>query len=208
MAHKPKSLTWAQAGGTPLSSLTAWQGLFTQGTLDKRALHGDEEARAANARQRVLITGASGSVGVGNPAGAVPALKFGATETIDYTTTALDAWAAADPAARECDLVLDCVGGPSLGNCWAAVKTGGTFVSTAGTPEEVRPAGNTKAVAKAEWFLVESLGSDLEEIGALVEAGTCVPLIDSVYEFEDFAAAFERVAVGRPSGKVVINVSA
>jgi NADPH:quinone reductase-like Zn-dependent oxidoreductase len=48
-AHKPKSLSFTEAASVPLAGLTAWTALFDQGKLQ--------------AGQRVLIQGASGSVG-------------------------------------------------------------------------------------------------------------------------------------------------
>lgn len=79
LALKPKSLNWIEAAVTPLSSLTAWQALFVQGTLDLAGVILNEAegtkgndsssstaaaaAREKNRKLRVLITAAGGSVG-------------------------------------------------------------------------------------------------------------------------------------------------
>lgn len=224
MALKPKTLNWTDAAATPLSALTAWQGLFEHGTLDKAAIHGDTAAREKNAKARVLITGGGGGVGswavqfasaagagaivaVAGPSKASDVRGFGATEFIDYTQQSIDKWAAEDPAAREVDLILDCVGGATTGSCWTAIKNGGTFLSVVGQPDASKPEGETKAVAKGEWFLVQCRGSDLAEIAQLVDAGECKPLVDSVFPLEKFAEAFDRVEGGKSKGKVVITVS-
>ncbi|KAF7543963.1 hypothetical protein G7Z17_g10318 [Cylindrodendrum hubeiense] len=224
LALKPKTLSWTDAAATPLSALTAWQGLFEHGTLDKAAVHGDAAARKKNAKIRVLITGASGAVGgwavqlataagagaivgVGSPSKASDMRQLGATELVDYTTQSVDKWAAENPAAREVDLILDCVGGPSMGNCWGAIKNGGTFLSVVGQPGASKPEGETKTLAKGEWFLVQPRGSDLAEIAQLVDAGKCKPLVDSVLPFEKFAEAFAKVESRKTNGKVVISVS-
>lgn len=216
-------MTWAEAAATPLSALTAWQGLFEHGTLDKNGLYGDEAALAKNKAMRVLITGVGGGVGtwaaqLAREAGAGSviavcsgskaslATSFGATEVVDYKLTPVPTWISGDPS-RACDLILDCVGGPAMGGLWSALKSGGIFLSVAGQPETVRPEGVETKAAKAEWFLVKPVGSDLEEIAGLVKEGRVRALVDGVYEFEDFEAAFERVERGRPSGKVVIKVS-
>jgi NADPH:quinone reductase-like Zn-dependent oxidoreductase len=246
MARKPASLSWTDAAATPLSALTAWQGLFHHGTLDKRALLPSspsassttsiDEARTANKKLRVLITGASGGVGswavqFASAAGAgavvglcsaaqIPAvLALGASEAIDYAAPQqnLAEWVAVDPQARAFDLVVDNVGGSTLAACWHAVRDGGVLLSIVGDPEAARPQSasasssspsSAKTLAKAAWYLVEPSGSDLADISRLVDEGKCRPTVDSVYELEDFAAAFDKVESGRPKGKVIIKVGA
>ncbi|KAK7426125.1 hypothetical protein QQZ08_007435 [Neonectria magnoliae] len=224
MARKPKTLSWTDAAATPLSALTTWQGLFEHGTLDKAAVHGDAAAREKNAKIRVLIAGAGGSVGIwavqlaaAAGAGAIVAIAgpsmasavrgFGASAVVDYTKQSIDAWAAEDLTVREVDLVLDCVGGATTGSCWAAIKNGGTFLSVAGQPAASKSETETKTVAKGEWFLVQGRGSDLTEVAQLVDAGRIKPLVDSVFPFETFADAFEKVESRKSNGKVVITVS-
>ncbi|KAI9158982.1 NAD(P)-binding protein [Paramyrothecium foliicola] len=227
MARKPASLSWTDAAATPLSSLTAWQGLFNHGILDKRAVaDSDSDALAANSKLRVLITGASGGVGswsvqfasaagAGTIAGLCSASQvssvrgLGATETIDYTTQSLSAWVAEDRTAREFDLVIDNVGGATLAACWDAMKDGGVLLSIVGNPEASKPeSASGKTLAKAAWYLVEPSGADLSDISRLIDLGKCRPNIDSVYEFEDFAKAFEKVESGKPKGKVVVRIGA
>jgi NADPH:quinone reductase-like Zn-dependent oxidoreductase len=223
LARKPRNLSWEEAATVPLSALTAWQGLFEHGTLDKRALtEGSAEAREENAKARVLITGASGGVGLwliqlasAAGAGSVIALchpskeelvrSRGATDVIPYTTQTITQWADNN---QPVDLVVDTVGGDTLDSTWAAIRPGGTILTVSSTGRGVpRPEGVDKEVAKAEWYLVESRGSDLAEIGNLLEAGKVSPALDSVFDFEDYEAAFEKVQSRKATGKVAIRVS-
>ncbi|KAK1751285.1 Reticulon-4-interacting protein 1, mitochondrial [Echria macrotheca] len=224
LAKIPPSLSWIEAAATPLSALTAWQALFVQGTLDARGIHGDADARSRNGQIRVLVTGAAGGVGswvvqlaalagakgvvavcAGDKAEAVR--QLGATEVVDYRSTSVESWAAADPAARECDLIVDMLGGKTLSGCWAAVKTGGALISINTPPDMVKPEGLKKEVSKSLFFIVEPLGTNLAEIGELIEAGKVRPTVDSVWEFEDFTKAFARLESGHAKGKIVIKVS-
>lgn len=222
MALKPKGLDWIQAVATPLSALTAWQGLFFQGTLRKEALFGDEEARKFNAGQRVFIAGAGTSVGSWAVqfaalagAEAVIALcsgaretvmkQLGATEIVDYTKTNTEAWAKEDPR-RQVDFVFDCIGGASISHLWSAVKDGGAFVSIAGDPIGAKPDGVAKELKNGGFFIVQSIGTQLAELATLVEAGKAKPQVDSVVPFEKFAEAFDKVEGRRTNGKVVIKV--
>ncbi|KAK4097478.1 NAD(P)-binding protein [Parathielavia hyrcaniae] len=229
LARIPQGLGWVEAAATPLSALTAWQALFVQGTLDVAAVKAGDEvaavaAREKNGRVRVLVTGAAGGVGSWvvqlaalAGAGAVVAVcgrgkdegvwALGATEVVDYTQTSIEEWVAADPGAREVDLVVDMVGGRTLAGCWAAVREGGAMVTINTPPQYGKPEGMTKKLSKELFFIVEPLGSNLAEIGELIEAGRVRPTVDSVWEFADFKKAFERLESGHAKGKIVIKVS-
>lgn len=218
LARIPEKLGWVEAAATPLSALTAWQALFVQGGLDPEGVKGGKE----NAGKRVLVTGAAGGVGswilqfaklagvegvvaVCSGAGAEAARKLGATEVVDYTKGTIDEWAEGDRAKREVDLVVDVVGGTTLAGCWGALKEGGTIVSINTPPDMVKPEGMTKE-AKSLFFIVEPLGSNLAEIGKLIEAGKVGPTVDSVWEFAEYEKAFARLDSGHAKGKIVIKV--
>ncbi|KOS22822.1 Reticulon-4-interacting protein 1 [Escovopsis weberi] len=227
LARKPRGMSWVQAGAAALSSLTAYQGLFRHGLLDPAALRGDPAARESNRRRRILVTGAGGGVGswavqlaaaagagtvvaVCGPSKAADVLRAGATEVCDYTRQSVAEWAAAtdaDAPSRVCDMALDCIGGSSLEGCWSAVRDGGVIVSAAETPDSRRPeAARDKKMERSAWFLMEPSGADLEDVARVFEAGKAAPWIDSVFEFEQFAEAYERVKSGKSKGKVVIKV--
>lgn len=224
LAKRPKNLSWVETAAVPISALTAYQSLFSQGTLDARALEGNEEARAANAKLRVLITAGAGSVGsyavqLARLAGAAAvvatvgpknhdfARELGASETTDYTRQTLGEWVAEDRAAREIDLVFDCIGGPTLTQSWYVVKEGGCIVSVCSVPEESRPADVKAKDVRSLWFVITPLGKDLQVITKLVEAGKIKVNVDSVVDFAEFAEAWDKVESGRARGKVLLKVS-
>jgi NADPH:quinone reductase-like Zn-dependent oxidoreductase len=224
LAKIPSNLSWVEGAATPLSALTAWQALFDQGTLDPKGLKGDAAAREHNGKIRVLVRGAGGGGGgwavqLAARAGAKAVVavcggdkeaavrEMGAAEVVDYTKTSLEEWVAADPAAREVDLVFEMVGGKSLTGCWSAVKEGGAMICINSPPESGKPEGMKKELSKALFFIVKPLGSNLSEIGELIEAGHVRPTVDSVWEFEDFKKAFARVDSGHAKGKVIIKLS-
>ncbi len=156
--------------------------------------------------QLAALAGAGAVVAVCGGAKAAAVRALGATDVVDYRSTSIGAWAAADAAARECDLVVDCVGGETAAACWLAVRAGGVLLSISADPNAARPAGYDKGVAKSAWYLVEPLGSNLGEITALVDVGKLRPAVDSVFEFDEYASAFERAESGTTRGKVVIKV--
>ncbi|GMK54944.1 hypothetical protein CspeluHIS016_0115300 [Cutaneotrichosporon spelunceum] len=231
LAPKPKSLSWAEAGATPLSSLTAWQGIFEHGTLDPAALGTDtataDVARKHNSTQRVLITGASGGVGnwavrfaaaagayvvaVCSGAKAAAVITAGAAEAIDYTTSSVGEWAKVE---KEVDLIFDAAPTRSgdtepMAQLWSAIKDGGTLLSVVNDPNSGKPSTATqnKIHVKAKWFLVTPRGSDLARIGRLLDGRDWKPILDSVVPWGQYTDAFKRVDEGRARGKVVITVN-
>ena len=223
LAKIPDGIDWVSAAAVPMSALTAWQGLFVQGTLEAAGID-DAAARERNSRKRVLITAAGGGVGswalqlarlagvggivaVAGPTKGDLVRERGATEVVDYSKATIEEWVAQDPAVREVDLVFDGVGGKTLAGCWAAVKEGGAIVGINTAPAAVKPAGLKKQVAKDLFFIVKSQDSNLADIAELVNAGKLKPVIDSVYDFDDFEKAFAVVQDGHATGKVVIKVS-
>ncbi|KAF4956804.1 hypothetical protein FGADI_3586 [Fusarium gaditjirri] len=222
LAIRPKNLTWAETAASPISALTAYQGLFTRGGLDPEALRGDEAAREKNAAVRVLINGAAGGVGswavqLARIAGVktITAVvgtqnidfvqRLGATETIDYKKQSIGLWVAEDPASRQFDLVFDCIGMPSLAQTWYAVREGGTLVSVCAVPEQNRPE-DVRKEANTVFFVIDPAGKDLDLITKLLEVGDLKPHIDSVVSLDDFEEAWEKVESGRTKGKVVVMV--
>lgn len=224
LAAKPASIDWVPATATPLSALTAWQALFEHGSLDSTALWGDEAATQRNKAKKVLITAAGGSVGgfavqlavaagvsavVGVCSGgkAARVTSLGAASIIDYTSISVLEWMEKHGSAEEFDLVIDCVGGDTMTGLWAAVKDGGEFISVSDFPDRLRPQGCTKVLAKSEFFIVKSLGSQLTEIARLLENKVLQPLVDSVYEFDSFQGAFDKLDTRSAGGKIVIQVN-
>lgn len=135
--------------------------------------------------------------------------RLGADEVVDHTRTSIGEWVVGGGGTgkeREVDLVLDTVGAGSLAGCWSAVREGGAIVSICAPPETARPEGLEKRLGKSVFFILETSGSNLAEIAELLEAGKVSPLVDSVWSFEEFEKAFQRVDSGQARGKVVIKV--
>jgi NADPH:quinone reductase-like Zn-dependent oxidoreductase len=214
LAFKPRNLDWVHAATVPLSALTAWQALFIQAGLSKSGEKGLQ-------RKRVLVTAASGGVGgwlvqlaswagyevVGTcgPENVELVRKLGATEVLDYRTIGLKEWVEADET-RKVDAVIDCLGGKTLGECWACMKDGGALVSINQPPEQVQPKDWAGTNVKNLFFIMEPNGKQLEEVTKLVEQGTCEPVLDSVWKFEQYDAAFKKLDGGHARGKIVLRI--
>lgn len=182
MAIQPNNMTFAEAAAVPIGATTALR-LLRKGNIQRG--------------QKVLIYGASGSVGtyaiqlakyfgadvtgVCSTANLEMVKSLGADHVIDYTKE--------DFATREerYDLIFDTVAKFPKTQYVKVLAPNGTFVSMA------------KMDSK------ESM-DNLVFIRDLIEAGEVKAVIDRCYPLEDMVEAHRYVDTGRKKGNVVIRV--
>jgi NADPH:quinone reductase-like Zn-dependent oxidoreductase len=178
--------------------------------------------KGTNPKKRVLVTAASGSVGVwgiqlAREAGLeivgtcgtsnVEFVKsLGAQTVLDYTKTSLLDWVSEDLEARGFDVVFDCIGGQTLTDSWKCARRGGKVISVAEPPDPKKPTDGVADAVEGVWFIVKANGPALAEVTSLIEEGKCKPVVDSVYTLEQFKEAFDRLEGGHAKGKVVLTV--
>ncbi|KAI4210578.1 MAG: hypothetical protein LQ351_006556 [Letrouitia transgressa] len=213
LALRPRRLSWTQSAAVALSAETAWQALFVHARLESL------DSGLAKGK-RVLVTAASGGVGtwliqlarlagadvIGTcgPSNIDFVRSLGASEVLDYRTTDLSTWGSHQQ--NQVDIVVDCIGGRSLEGAWWAVKDGGVLISINQPPDQVRPESLKSRNVKSLFFIMDSVGKQLEQITRLIDEGKCEPTIDSVYSFNEYSDAFERLESGHAKGKVVIDL--
>lgn len=200
-APKPRTLDFVAAASVPLAGLTAWQGLFDYGDL--------------RTDQRVLIHGGSGGVGhfaiqFAKFAGAYVVTTvseqhvafvrdLGADTVIDYQKQRFE------DAAGEIDLVYDLIGGETQERSWNVLKTGGIMVSTLTEPSHEKARAKS---ARGMRYTVKENGSELAEIGRLIDAGRVKPKITKTFPLGEAADAQSYVEAGHAEGKVVLKIAA
>lgn len=211
----PEGWDHTQAGGASLVYLTAWQSLTQWGAL---------------ASSIVLITGASGGVGVASTQLAslmghtVVALSrserkrqelraIGAPITLDPERADWTAELKKQLQGRRVDLAIDNIGGPLFSQ---VIDTLGNLgkVSVVGRLAGPVPEFNTASlffrrariggVHVGSYTSAESRAA-WKEIVTVMQRGGAKPLVDSVFEFEKLPAAFDRLKAG-PMGKVLVKV--
>jgi NADPH:quinone reductase-like Zn-dependent oxidoreductase len=199
--------------------MTAWQILLVHAFATEQEM-GIEEAKAAWKGKRVLVTAASGGVGMWvvqlarmlgaevigtcGSANAELVMDLGAGEVLDYRKADLKEWAGRK--GNPVDVVVDCVGRQALADAWWTVKDGGVVLSIYQPPGGVRPVGFEGSGVRDVFFVMQPVSSQLEEITRLVEAGLCRGMVDSVWPLEQFEEAFKRLDGGHARGKIVFDL--
>jgi zinc-binding alcohol dehydrogenase/oxidoreductase len=205
--RKPKALSMEEAAAIPLAGLTAYRALFTRGAL--------------RSGETVLITGAGGGVQTfvllfAKQAGARTivtsssdeklrrAIALGADVAVNYSTS--PDWAKTLRASEAIELVVDSSGGDTLRGALDVVRPGGRIVVYGGT--------NGDATIKPFplfWKHVTILGTSMgspQDFSAMLELFDqgLHPVVDRVFELNDAAAAFLRLAESSQFGKVVLRI--
>jgi NADPH2:quinone reductase len=217
LAHKPRNLSMRQAAALPLITITAWEGL-----VDRARVH---------AGQSVLIHAGAGGVGhvavqIARAYGAdvfatvSPEKKniveeFGAMP-IDYRSSSVDEYVAANAGGKGFDIVYDTVGGATLDSSFVAVKRyTGHVVSCLGwgshslAPLSFRGASYSGVFTLLPLITGESRahhGKILAQAAALAEAGKLRPLLsEQRFSIKDIGAAHALVEAG-VLGKVAVEL--
>ncbi len=215
LAPPPEGWTPEQAAAGSLVYLTAWQALKQWGELAKSV---------------VLVTGASGGVGVAtvqlaaamgheivalsrSAAKREKLLSIGASVALDPSTPTWGRAARDALGGRRVDLAIDNIGGELLPQVIDVLGDRGR-VSVVGRLAGPVPQFNSATlifrrirlggVAVGAYTPTESRRA-WDELGAVLRAGGATPLIDRVFPFEQLPQAFERLAEG-PMGKVLLQV--
>lgn len=199
LALKPDNVDHLQAAAVPLAVLTAWQGLF--------------EAITLRGGERVLVHAAAGGVGhlavqLAKWAGAyvigtASARNFeyvrslGADEVIDYNVAPFE------EVVAPVDVVFDAVGGEIISRSFKVVKSGGSFVTIAGKPDEAEAATYN---INAHSFLVRPVEEHLTKIAELMASGHVKTVVEHIFPLADAAKAHELSETSHARGKIVLQV--
>lgn len=200
VAHAPESISLKETAALPVTAGTAWSSLFDTANL--------------KSGQKVLITGASGGVGImavqfAKKAGAyvicttskpnIELLKsLGADEVIDYTEGDFSL------KVSNVDVVLDTVGGETLQKAHTVLKKGGILVAIAGQPDISLA---EKHGIKAIRLSVQTDGKKLGEIARAIDEGKLKVVIYKEFPLERIAEAHDLSESRKAVGKIVVTVS-
>ncbi|TDX86116.1 NADP-dependent oxidoreductase [Epilithonimonas xixisoli] len=223
VALKPKNISMEEASSIPLVALTVWQAFI-------------EKAKLKKGQKVFIQAGSGGvgtiAIQLAKHLGAFVATttseknfdlvkQLGADVIIDYKTQDFE------NILTDYDLVLNSQNQETLEKSLRILKSGGKLISISGPPDSTfaKEIGlnffmkfiisllsrKTKKLAKKQnvdyfFLFMQANGTQLAEIGKLIEAGIIKPIIDKIFPFEQTNDALDYVESGRAKGKVIIKI--
>jgi NADPH:quinone reductase-like Zn-dependent oxidoreductase len=202
LAPRPPTISFIEAASLPVIAVTAWQMLFDYANIQPG--------------QRVLILGASGSVGsiavqlahrhqaytiAGISADVAERLvHVGADEALDFRDG--PAIAAFPPV----DAVIDAAGGERQRQGISMLKRGGYIVSSVSPPD---PILLKERGANGTFFLVKATTRGLRQIADLIDRGTLQSRVGAVMPLNEAQVAHQMLDGIKPyvRGKIVLTVN-
>ncbi|QGQ99290.1 NAD(P)-dependent alcohol dehydrogenase [Paenibacillus psychroresistens] len=209
LAIKPTHLSYGDAAAVSDGALTALPFLRDQAKIQRG--------------QKVLINGASGSVGtyavqlakyfgaevtgVCSTANLEMVRALGSDKVIDYTKEDFT------KTGQTYDIIFDTVGKSSFSRCKRSLKPSGVYLTTVPTPATLlQMLWTSKVGSKKVKFAATGLRPSIEKVKdltflkELIETGKLKPVIDKRYPLEQIAEAHSYVEKGHKKGNVVITL--
>jgi NADPH:quinone reductase-like Zn-dependent oxidoreductase len=194
LAHKPGSLSFAEAGALPLAGLTAYQALaevLDVGEGDRVLVHRASGGVGFFAVQIAVALGAH-VIGTASPRNHGFLRDGGAAEVLDYAAGPISG-----QLGEPVDAVLDLVGGDTLADAPKQVRDRARIASVV-DPGVLEMGGR--------YVFVRPDQHDLEELGRMADAGQLRVPIAKAFPLEQIADAQRLVAGGHVRGKVVVTI--
>ncbi|HEY9849911.1 MAG TPA: zinc-dependent alcohol dehydrogenase family protein [Leptolyngbyaceae cyanobacterium] len=221
-AHKPKTLSFAEAAAAPLVLITAWEALYDRGRLEagrKVLIHAGAGGVGHVAIQLAKLQGAEVATTVSTAEKAEFVRQLGADRVIfykqvDFVQNILD-WTNGEGV----ELAFDTIGGETFYKTVPAVQVYGDLV----TILEPDPAlGNLKAARNRNlrislelmltpmWLgLVEAQqhqGKILSECANLIDQGKLKIQLEKTFPLAEAAEAHRLLETGSMTGKIVLTI--
>ena len=201
VAKKPRTVSFATAAALPMAGQAAWTALIETGRVERgmRVLvHGGAGALGMTAVQLAKEHGAH-ITATANGDDVALVRSLGADEVIDYRTQRFE------QVARDMDIVLDTLGGPTQESSWSTLRRGGLLVATTMPPPPERAAA---AGVRAAFIFSSPRGAVLAQLAERVDDGRLRIVVGQEFALADAAQAHRMGEAGKAHGKMILHVAA
>jgi len=218
IAHKPKSLDFAEAAALPLVSITAWEGLFDRAQIkqeDRILIHGGTGGVGHIAVQLAKHHGAHVTATVSSKKKGEISTNLGADEIVNYREESVEAYVERLTQGQGFDIVFDTVGGATLDASFQTARANAQVISIIGmNTHDLTPMHVKGLTLHLVFMLLPMLtgehrnhhGYILKEIAGLVDLGELKPLIhEERFTFKQINEAHALYASGKFIGKIIVE---
>ncbi len=199
VAKKPRTVSFVTAAALPTPGQAAWTALIETGQLKRGMrvlIHGGAGALGTVAVQLAKEYGAH-VIATASGDGLALVQSLGADEIIDHRTQRFE------QVARDMDIVLDTLGGPTQEASWATLRQGGLLVATAMPPLPERAAA---AGVRAAFVFTLPRGSVLAQLAERVDDGRLRIIVGQEFALSDAAHAHRLGESGKARGKMILRI--
>ncbi|MFD2618724.1 zinc-binding dehydrogenase [Terrilactibacillus laevilacticus] len=207
VALKPDYLSFEEAGILALSGLTGYRALFTQGQLTSRQtvfIPGIGGGVATLMLQMAKSVGAKVIVSSRSEEKRKKALELGATLAIgndeDWSEVLKD---------TKVDLVIESVGAATWNRSLKVLKKGGTIVAFGSSTGDIVEMNLREFFYGQYRFFGSTMGSieEFHEMLKLFSDYQIKPIVDRVFNFDEFEKAFDWLEKGQQFGKIALKIN-
>ncbi len=210
LVDKPEHLSFSEAAALPLAGLTAYRALVSQAgirTEEKLLVTGIGGGVALLLMHFAKAYGAIVYVSSTDPLKIERALKMGASGGVCTTNSEWMKELAKMSGGIDC--AVDSVGGDLMNGIIQLINPGGRIVSYGATLGAVDKVEIRRIFWKQLHWMGSTMGSDRDfhEMVDCVRTHHIVPTVDSQYDLEHAADAFDYLKSSRQFGKVVLKIA-
>ena len=217
----PKGLTMLQAAAIPETYFTVWSNLFDMGHLkagETILIHGGSSGIGMTAIQFAKAFGAKVMTTVGSAKKAQSCLGIGADVAIEYQEQDFEEVVLKLTNKVGVEVILDMVGGPYIQKNINCLALDGRLLQVAFLKGSKAQLDVNAIMRKRLTYTGATMRprSDAQKAGIaaqlsqhiwpLMDAGQCLPVIDTVFPFSEVVAAHELMESSAHIGKIVLQM--
>lgn len=207
----PENIDWETAAAFGLTFLTAYRMVFTRGQVGVNEwvlVHAAGSGVSVAAIQFAKHAGARIIATAGSPEKVERAKAFNVEKVINYKETDFVKEVRELTGKRGVDVVIDHLGAETFAGNIKCLAKGGRLVFCGNTTGPIVECNLAMVFFKSLGIIGSTMGSRVEFLKCLemVSHGLVSPVIDKVFDFEDYPKAHEYLESRKAFGKVLLRI--